>query len=968
MQAGWSLKDPPAEQGFGRKAISNWDMEAGSVQLAGITLPQIHSTIFPRVRLPTLLFLAQEINDARTFITPGVADLLHATSSVSSLSSYFTGALLVGTRRAGDGAEGGGEGGGGSVPREGRIPTRAASTVHRCDTRTRKPTLVRTRTRVERSGRHEKPIGGELIASPALPSPTGAAGWLPELESGPGAGCCDRIGGRRVRVPQPCNDTNTGPAPVAFPPTALVKVAAASAVGSVALRPKELISPEHFLAGVFAYNAYELSNIRYNDKIINYSGFNTVMQVGHNDPRPLRVSVYEVRTWCLMPAVKDEATPLGQSRRKVINTASSPYEPHALLRVVADEPYEWHRDARPRSRSEGAIRATLTRTFSASSLLRPRRAVFPSSQTLHKSSDSVQILYDRTRTRRLARHRQGGSCPVLRHVSGDGRQKQGSSTDPLTPDEAHFLLSEATSDPLLFPPLSRIPRCTSASLPSASVCLSPAREHQLSFHYDLFSQAASRTSAPAMYQTRVSPQDAFRIPGLALPANAYALRKDLSSHWWLEGIKIQPGSPRWEGTEEKRTLCASQFLARSRRPPVAQSAIDMGRGGSGFEESRARSQAASVEHDPRYKSAGNTRSRPDRQVNTSDTVGSPVRGAWKKKGGGGDEPGYWRELVYPTPPPPGYVGEAKNLCLLGSRPLERWRSRGGPTRLLELFVLHAVASSPYWASPRGLQTAAAPRATLARTAGASSPLRLRTGEQCAFTGAARQFDSRRGRPWIFARGDRCRAMPLIAGFLGDLPFPPPLHSAVVTYSPRFTLTGLQDLDVKSRPNLFTPWNRRHRACVIGASPLSREWPQYIPFLTAPLWLLLRAASVYSTEQAPDYHATLHHTPLLVRKRFVSVLQPIIHNVQCMARGLDRVTVECHRSCNWQPHIRPRGALMHLLVYATRVEHVDTLRDRIAAGCETIRNTPEIHQHIRESMQRWVEACVTAGGGHLEHSL
>ncbi|KAJ8878596.1 hypothetical protein PR048_019177 [Dryococelus australis] len=39
---------------------------------------------------------------------------------------------------------------------------------------------------------------------------------------------------------------------------------------------------------------------------------------------------------------------------------------------------QWDRHAGPRSRSEGAIRATLTRTPSASSLLRARRAVFPS--------------------------------------------------------------------------------------------------------------------------------------------------------------------------------------------------------------------------------------------------------------------------------------------------------------------------------------------------------------------------------------------------------------------------------------------------------------------------------------------------------------------------------------------------------------------------------------------------------------
>ncbi|KAJ8867705.1 hypothetical protein PR048_031508 [Dryococelus australis] len=40
-----------------------------------------------------------------------------------------------------------------------------------------------------------------------------------------------------------------------------------------------------------------------------------------------------------------------------------------------------------------------------------------------------------------------------------------------------------------------------------------------------------------------------------------------------------------------------------------------------------------------------------------------------------------------------------------------------------------------------------------------------------------------------------------------------------------------------------------------------------------------------------------------------------------------------------------------LVYATPEDDVGTLRNRIEAGCETIRNCPGIHQHIRVSMQR-----------------
>ncbi|KAJ8891456.1 hypothetical protein PR048_003984 [Dryococelus australis] len=47
----------------------------------------------------------------------------------------------------------------------------------------------------------------------------------------------------------------------------------------------------------------------------------------------------------------------------------------------------------------------------------------------------------------------------------------------------------------------------------------------------------------------------------------------------------------------------------------------------------------------------------------------------------------------------------------------------------------------------------------------------------------------------------CRTMPLAAGFLRDLPFPPPLHSVAAPYSPHFTLIGSQYLDVKSCANL-----------------------------------------------------------------------------------------------------------------------------------------------------------------------
>ncbi|KAJ8893878.1 hypothetical protein PR048_006479 [Dryococelus australis] len=53
-------------------------------------------------------------------------------------------------------------------------------------------------------------------------------------------------------------------------------------------------------------------------------------------------------------------------------------------------------------------------------------------------------------------------------------------------------------------------------------------------------------------------------------------------------------------------------------------------------------------------------------------------------------------------------------------------------------------------------------------------------------------------------GESCRAMPLVGEFSRDLLFLQSLHSGAAPYSLYFTLIGSQDLDVKSRPNFFTP--------------------------------------------------------------------------------------------------------------------------------------------------------------------
>ncbi|XP_023313209.1 uncharacterized protein LOC111693200 [Anoplophora glabripennis] len=57
-----------------------------------------------------------------------------------------------------------------------------------------------------------------------------------------------------------------------------------------------------------------------------------------------------------------------------------------------------------------------------------------------------------------------------------------------------------------------------------------------------------------------------------------------------------------------------------------------------------------------------------------------------------------------------------------------------------------------------------------------------------------------------------------------------------------------------------------------------------------------------------------------------------------------------------------------LVYATPVENVDQLRERIVASCDIIRNTPEIFLRVRQSMRRRIAACIEANGGHFQHLI
>ncbi|KAJ8888410.1 hypothetical protein PR048_007900 [Dryococelus australis] len=56
---------------------------------------------------------------------------------------------------------------------------------------------------------------------------------------------------------------------------------------------------------------------------------------------------------------------------------------------------------------------------------------------------------------------------------------------------------------------------------------------------------------------------------------------------------------------------------------------------------------------------------------------------------------------------------------------------------------------------------------------------------------------------LHTQRESCRTMSLVGGFSRVSPVPPPLHSGVAVYLLSFILIGYQDLDIKSRPNLFS---------------------------------------------------------------------------------------------------------------------------------------------------------------------
>ncbi|KAJ8895594.1 hypothetical protein PR048_000930 [Dryococelus australis] len=118
--------------------------------------------------------------------------------------------------------------------------------------------------------------------------------------------------------------------------------------------------------------------------------------------------------------------------------------------------------------------------------------------------------------------------------------------------------------------------------------------------------------------------------------------------------------------------------------------------------------------------------------------------------------------------------------------------RAVPGRRLQVLELRVWNTEP---PPTQLSNLLFPRGATVAQRLACSP--RRTG-----------FNPRPGHSRTFASGNRAGRCRWSAGFLGDLPFPPPLYSGFQRRSifNLITLIGSQDLAVKSRPNISTQYD------------------------------------------------------------------------------------------------------------------------------------------------------------------
>ncbi|KAJ8890799.1 hypothetical protein PR048_010308 [Dryococelus australis] len=136
-------------------------------------------------------------------------------------------------------------------------------------------------------------------------------------------------------------------------------------------------------------------------------------------------------------------------------------------------------------------------------------------------------------------------------------------------------------------------------------------------------------------------------------------------------------------------------------------------------------------------------------------------------------------------------------------------------------------------------------------------------------------------------------------------------------------------------------------CPMGRPP---QRPAWVCELRSNERMCFMGISYISTCRAPAY-ASSSDTGFLDTDVCLPASYPNTRLERCCGGAL------VARRFGHVAHMDTDDSAPEVLVYATPVDDVSTLRNSIEAGCETIRNSPGIHQRIRVSMQWRVDACV-----------
>ena len=92
-----------------------------------------------------------------------------------------------------------------------------------------------------------------------------------------------------------------------------------------------------------------------------------------------------------------------------------------------------------------------------------------------------------------------------------------------------------------------------------------------------------------------------------------------------------------------------------------------------------------------------------------------------------------------------------------------------------------------------------------------------------------------------------------------------------------------------------------------------------------------------------------------------------YQIKVVSKLVRPETILC-RECTVVVPLPRKWGYLKGLVYASSVESVAELQQRVDNGCRQIRQNQRLSERIHTSLSRRAASCIQANGGHFEHLL